>query len=331
MSQRRDTRRRLLAAAAALPALAFAQAPAQFPSRPIRIVVGFAPGGATDTAARLIADHMSKQAGQPVTVENRPGAGGIVAATAVAKAAPDGHTLLLNTSYFVISAQGLFRTLPYDPKKDFAAITPILAGQVMLCVHRSVPATNLKEFVEHARRTPNLAVGSWGPGSQGHLMVEAINKQFGLAITHVAYKGEGPMAQDLLGGQIAAGCGTFFSMAGAVKAGNLRVIAVTDSSKGQRHPLLPETPTFAEQGLKDPAVTLSGWIGLVTTAGTPRPVVAKLNEWIRAAITHPDIKPKLEVFGMELVSQTPEAFDASIRAETPVWVKMINDVGVKLD
>lgn len=331
MNQRAKNRRRLLIAGAALPALAFAQAQPPFPSRPIKIIVGFAPGGATDTSARLIADYIAKQAGQPVVVENRPGAGGVVAAAVVAKAPPDGYTLLLNTSYFAVSAQGLFRSLPYDANRDFAFVTPILAGQVMLCVHQSVPAANLKEFVDYARRTPKLAVGSWGPGSQGHLMVEAINRAYGLSITHVGYKGEGPMAQDLLGGQIAGGTGTFFSMAGAVKAGTLRVIAVTNGSRGQRHPQLPDTATFAEQGLKDPVVTLSGWIGIATTAGTPRPVVAKLNEWIVAAIAQPDIRPKLESFGMELVSATPEAFEASVRAEVPLWVKAINEVGVKLD
>ena len=331
MSRTLRIRRRLLAAGAAFPALALAQGAAPFPSKPIKIVVGFAPGGATDTAARLIADHMTRVSGQSVIVENRPGAGGIVAATAVAKAPADGYNVLLNTSYFAVSAQGLFRTLPYDPNKDFAFITPILSGQVLLSVHRSVPATNLKEFADYARRTPKLAVGSWGPGSQGHLMVEAINKHFGLQITHVAYKGEGPMAQDLLGGQISAGCGTFFSMAGAIKAGNLRAIAVTSGSRGQRHPLMPELPTFAEQGLNDSAVTLSGWIGLATTAGTPKPVITKLNEWIRGALVRPDIRPKLEVYGMEIVSLSPEEFDASVRAEVPLWVKMINEVGVNLD
>lgn len=324
-------RRRLLAAAAALPALALAQAPAPFPSRPIRIIVGFQPGGATDTAARLIGDHMAKLAGQPVIVDNRPGAGGVVAATAVAKAPPDGHTLLLNTSFPVINAQGLFRTLPYDPNRDFAFVTPILAGQVMLCVHRSVPATNLAEFVDYARRTPSVAIGSWAPGSQGHLGVEAINKRFGLAIPHIAYKGEGPMTQDLLGGQIPAAFGTLFSMLGAVKSGQLRPIAVTDGSRGQRHPLLPEVPRFAEQGLDDPVVTLSGWIGILTTGGTPPASVAKLNEWIRSALAQPEIRAKLETFGMEVVSSTPQEFDKSFRAETPLWVKAINDAGVKLD
>lgn len=314
-----------------LPAFAQAQSMGSFPSKPIKILVGFQPGGATDTAARLIADHMAKVSGQTVVVENRPGAGGIVAATAVARAVPDGYTLVVNTSYPVMSAPGLFRSLPYDPARDFAYISPILAGQVILLVHKSVPAANLAELVEFARRTPKFAVGSWGPGSQGHLAVEAINKRFGLSIAHIPYKGEGPMAQDLIGGQIPAGMGTFFSMTGAIKSGHLRPIAVTDSSRGQRHPLLPEVATFAEQGLKDPAVTLSGWIGILTTGGTPRPVLAKLNDWVRSAIAQPEIRSKLESYGMEVVSATSEQFEASVKAETPLWVSAINEVGVKLD
>jgi len=324
-------RRQFLIAASTLLAAPLARSQAPFPTRPIRIVVGFAPGGATDTAARLIGDHISKLAGQPVIVENRPGAGGVIAANAVAKAAPDGHTLLLNTSYPVVNAQALLSSLPYDANKDFAFVTPIMAGSVLFCAHRSVPAINLREFVEHARRTPGLAIGSWAPGSQGHLAVEAMNKHYGLTITHVAYKGEGPMAQDLVGGQIAGGTGSLFSMIGAIKSGHIRPIAVTSGPRGNRNATLPEVPTFAEQGLDHPAVTLSGWIGILTTAGTPRASLARLNEWIRAALAQPEIRTKLEGYGVEVVSSTPEEFDSSFRTEVPKWVKMINDVGVKLD
>ena len=324
-------RRRLLAAGAALPTLAFAQSSPPFPSKPIRILVGFAPGGATDTAARLIAAHMAKLAGQPVLVENRTGAGGIIAATAVAKAPADGHTLLLNTSYPVMSAQGLFRSLPYDPNRDFAFVTPILASAVLFGVARSVPAANLKEFVEYARRTPTLAIGSWGQGTVGHLVVEAINKQYGLTIPHVAYKGEGPMTQDIIGGHIPAGFSSFISFTGPVQSGHIRVIAVIGGPGGNRMALLPEVPTFAEQGMKDPVVTLVGWIGILTTGGTPRPVVEKLNEWIRSALAQAEIRSKLESYGLEVISSTPEEFDSSFRADTPIWVKAINATGVKMD
>ncbi|MSQ54356.1 MAG: tripartite tricarboxylate transporter substrate binding protein [Betaproteobacteria bacterium] len=324
-------RRRFLIAGSALLAAPLVRAQAAFPSKPIRILVGFAPGGATDTAARLIGEHVSKLAGQPVIVDNRPGAGGIVAAAVLAKSPPDGHTLLLNTSYPVVSAQGLLSSLPYDPNKDFAFVTPILAGSVLFCAHRSVPATNLREFIEHARKTPNLAIGSWAPGSQGHLAVEAMNKHYGLKITHVAYKGEGPMAQDLVGGQIAGGTGSLFSMIGAVKSGHIRPIAVTSGPGGKRNSMLPEVATFFEQGLDNPAVTLAGWIGILTTAGTPRANLAKLNEWVRAALAQPEIRSKLESYGLDVVSTTPEEFEASFRVEVPLWVRMIKDAGVKLD
>ncbi|MBM3354661.1 MAG: tripartite tricarboxylate transporter substrate binding protein [Betaproteobacteria bacterium] len=324
-------RRSFLTAAAALLAAPGARAQAPFPSKPIRMLVGFAPGGATDTAARLIGEHISKLAGQPVLVDNRPGAGGIVAATAVAKAPPDGRTLILNTSYPFVSAQGLLSSLPYDANKDFAMVTPVMGGSVLMCVHRSVPMANLREFVAHAKKTPKFAIGSWAPGSQGHLLVDALNRHYGLAITHVAYKGEGPMTQDVLGGQIAGGTGSLFSMIGGVKSGNLKPIAVTNGPRGTRNPMLPEVATFQEQGFDDPSVTLSGWIGIVTTAGTPAPIVARLNEWIRAALAQPEIHSKLETFGLEVVSQSPAEFEASFRAEVPKWVKMIRDAGVKLD
>ena len=324
-------RRRLLAAGAALPTLVFAQSTPPFPSKPIRILVGFQPGGTSDTAARLIAAHMTKLAGQPVLVENRTGAGGIIAATAVAKAPPDGHMLLLGVPFPVVAAQALYRSLPYDPNRDFAFVTPIVAGQVLFGVARSVPAANLKEFIEYARRTPGVALGSWAQGSQGHLAVEVINKHYGLTIPHVAYKGEGPMTQDIIGGHIAGGFGGFASMIGPVQSGHMRVIAVTSGPRGNRMPLLPEVLTFAEQGLNEPMVTLSGWQGVLTTGGTPRPVVAKLNEWIRSALAQAEVRSKLESYGLEIISSTPEEFDSRFRTETPLWVKAINDTGVKMD
>jgi len=324
-------RRAFLIAAGALLAAPRARAQAAFPSRPIRIMVGFAPGGATDTAARLIGDHMARLAGQPVIVENRIGAGGVVAAAAVARAAPDGHTLLLGGSDALMSAQGLFSSLPYDPNKDFAFVTPVVGGNVLLCVHRSVPAANLREFVDHARKTPALAIGSWARGSHGHLVVEALNQHYGLEITHVAYKGEGPMSQDLIGGQIAGGTGSLLSMIGAARSGHIRPIALTNGPRGNRSAALPEVQTFAEQGLDHPAGTLSGWIGMLTPAGTPRTSIALLNQWIRVTLEQTEVRAKLEAYGLEVISSTPEAFEASFRAEAPKWVKMIGDAGVKLD
>jgi tripartite-type tricarboxylate transporter receptor subunit TctC len=324
-------RRRLLSALAALPALAFAQSAPPFPSKPVRFLLGAPPGGVTDPAARLIANHLSKLAGQPVLVENRPGANGIIAATAVAKAPPDGHTLFLGVQFPVVNVQALYRSLPYDPNHDFALVTPFASGYVTLGVSRTVPATNLNEFVEYARRTPGLGIGSWGPGSQGHLGVEAINKRYGLSVPHVAYKGEGPMTQDILGGHLAAGFGSLASMGGPVKAGHIRVIAVVGDAGASRMALLPDVPTFGQQGLDDPAVTLRGWLGILTTAGTPRPIVAKLNEWIRSALAQAEFLELMKSFGMEVISSTPEQFESRFRAETPAWVKMINELGVKLD
>jgi tripartite-type tricarboxylate transporter receptor subunit TctC len=324
-------RRTFLVAASALLAAPLARAQAAFPSRPIRIVVGFAPGGATDTAARLIGEHMARLAGQPVIVENRTGAGGVVAAAAVATAAPDGHTLLLGGSDALMSAQQLFSSLPYDPNKDFAFVTPVVGGSILLCVHHSVPAANLRELVEHARNTPALAIGSWARGSHGHLVVEALNMHYGLKITHVAYKGEGPMSHDLAGGQIGGGTGTLLSMIGTIRSGQVRPIAQTNGPRGSRSAALPEVPTFAEQGLHHPAVTLGGWLGVLAPAATPRATIALLNKWIGNALEQPEVRAKLESYGLEVISSTPEAFEGSFRAAAPQWVKMIRDAGVKLD
>jgi tripartite-type tricarboxylate transporter receptor subunit TctC len=162
-------------------------------------------------------------------------------------------------------------------------------------------------------------------------MVEAINKRYDLNITHVAYKGEGPVAQDILGGQIPGGTGSLTSMGGAIKTGHIRAIAVTSGPRGNRMKELPEVATFSEQGLSGPAVTLSGWAGVLTTAGTPRASVSKLNGWVLAALAQPEIRTKLESYGMDVISSTPEEFEARFRAETPLWVKAIKDTGVRLD
>jgi tripartite-type tricarboxylate transporter receptor subunit TctC len=325
------SRRAFLLSAGALLAAPRARAQAAFPSKPIHILVGFAPGGATDTAARLIGEHLARLAGQPVIVENRLGASGIVAASAVAKAPPDGHTLLLAGSDALMAAQALFSSLPYDPNRDFSFITPVLGGNVLLGVHRSVPATNLRELVEHARGTPGLAIGSWARGSHGHLIVEAMNRRYALGLTHVPYKGETPMSQDLIGGQIAGGTGSPIALLGAIRSGHVRPIAVTNGPRGKRNAALPEVRTFAEQGLDHPAVTLSGWLGVLTAAGTPRASVALLNQWVRAALEQPGIRAKLEGYGLEVTMSTPEEFEAAFRAQAPQWVAMIKAAGVKLD
>jgi len=324
-------RRQFLLAASALVAAPLARAQGAFPSKPIRILVPVQPGGSVDPAARLVASHVSKLAGQPVLVENRPGANGLIAATAVAKAPPDGHTLYLGQQFPIVNAQAMYRSLPYDPNRDFALITPYANGYIVLCVSRTVPATNLREFVDYGRRTPGLAIGSWGPGSQGHLGVEAINKRYGLSIPHIAYKGEGPMTQDILGGHLAAGFSTFASLSGPVQAGQIRAIAVTGDASASRMALLPDVPTFGQQGLDVPAVTLRGWAGILTTGGTPRTIIAKLNEWMRSALAQTEFRKMIESFGLDVISSTPEEFESRFRAETPAWVKVINELGVKLD
>ena len=322
-------RRQFVIAGSALLTAPLASAQAAYPSKPIRIVVGYPPGGAVDTVARLIGEHMARLCGQPVTVDNRPGAGGIIGAAAVAKSPADGYTLLFGLQYPLVNAQAMVKTLPYDPNKDFAFVTTLLTGAMLLCVHKSVPATNLAQLVEYARRTPDFAIGSWAQGSQGHLAIEAINKRYGLNITHVVYKGEPQVTQDLMGGQIPGGFGSLTTMAGPIKAGHIRPIAATSGPRGGRFSLLSEFATFAEQGLNEAAVTLSGWGGVLAPSGTPPAVIAKLNEWVHAALAQPEIRSKLGNLGLEALTMTPAEFEARFRAETPLWIKAIQDAGVK--
>lgn len=200
---------------------------------------------------------------------------------------------------------------------------------MLFCVHKSVPAINLAQLVEHARRTSDFAIGSWAQGSQGHLIIEAINKRYGLNITHIVYKGESPMTQDLMGGQIPGGMGSFTTMAGPIKAGHIRPIAATSGPRGARISMLSEVATFAEQGLNESAVTHSGWVGVLAPSGTLPAIIAKLNEWVRAALAQPEIRTKLGNTGMEAFTSTPVEFEARFRAETPLWIKAIQDAGVK--
>jgi tripartite-type tricarboxylate transporter receptor subunit TctC len=322
-------RRKFVIAGSALLAVPLASAQAAFPSKPIRIVVGYPAGGAIDTVARLIGEYMARLCGQPVTIDNRPGAGGIIGAAAVAKAAPDGYTLLLTGQYPLVNAQALVKTLPYDPNKDFAFVTPVLTGAMLFCVHKSVPAANIAQLVEHARRTPDFAIGSWAQGSQGHLAIEAINKRYGLNITHLVYKGEPQVTQDLMGGQIPGGMGSLVTMAGPIKAGHIRPIAATSGPRGGRVSMLSEVATFAEQGLNEAAVTHSPWGGVLAPSGTPPAVIAKLNDWVHAALAQPDIRSKLGNLGLEALTSTPAEFEARFRAETPLWIKATQDAGIK--
>jgi len=325
---RQVARRHFLVVAGAFIAAPFAEAKPVYPSRPVRIVVGFPPGGFTDNLARLLAEKAASQLGQPVIVDNKPGAGAIIAAQHVATAAGDGHTLFLTLSGALINNIALYRALPYKPGRDFTYIAMLGTGPVLIAVHKAVPVSNLKELVAYARSGGNLNFGSWALGSAGHILCEALNKSYQLSLLHVPYKGEGPLIQDLVGGQINIGAGSVGAMRPHMRSGSLKAIGVTGT---QRSSTMPEVMTLLEQGASDPAFTTIGWVGLVGPAGMPRDAVERWATIVREFLKMPDVLQRFDTYGFEPKFVPTEAFFRTWQADVPVWTKLLNDTGVKLD
>lgn len=310
-------------AAGVLAALAAVPSPAvEFPTKPIRLVIGFAPGGGTDTTARALSTKLSASLGQQVVVDNRPGHSGTIAADIVAKATPDGHTVLLGTIALVVNPS-LTAKMPFDTLKDLAPVTRAANSTNILVVHPSVAAKSVKELIALARTT-NLNAGSSGIGGTGHLAVELFNLQTGVKITHVPYKGGGPAMLDLLGGNIHLIFATAASSIGHIKAGKIRALAVTTS---QRSALVPELPTVAEAGV--PGFEANNWNGFLVPAKTPRPIIDRLNKELTAVLNSPDIKETLFKQGLDAAPGTPEEFGAYMRSEMAKWAKVIKAAGIK--
>ena len=307
----------LLLGAGILPAFA-----ADFPTKPIRLVIGFAPGGGTDTTARALSNKLNASLGQQVVVDNRPGHSGTIAADIVSKATPDGHTVLLGTIALVVNPS-LTAKMPFDTLKDLAPVTQAADSTNILVLHPSVSAKSVKELIALAKAKP-LNGGSSGIGGTGHLAVELFNLQAGTKITHVAYKGGGPAMVDLLGGNIQLIFATAASSIGHIKAGKIRAIAVTTA---KRSALVPDLPTVAEAGL--PGYEANNWNGFFVPAKTPRPIINRLNKEIAAALNAPDIKEFLFKQGLDAAPNTPEQFAAYMKSEMAKWAKVIKAAGIK--
>lgn len=307
---------------AALLALAPAAGAADYPTKPIRLVIGFAPGGGTDTTARALSNKLSASLNQQVVVDNRPGHSGTIAADIVAKGTPDGHTVLLGTIALVVNPS-LSEKMPFDTLKDLAPVTRAADSTNILVVHPSIAAKSVKELVALAKGKP-LNGGSSGIGGTGHLAVELFNLQAGTKITHVPYKGGGPAMVDLLGGNIHLIFATAASSIGHIKAGKIRAIAVTTA---KRSALVPDLPTIAESGL--PGYEANNWNGFFVPAKTPRPIVNRLNKEITAALNAPDIKDFLFKQGLDAAPSTPEEFTAYMKSEMAKWAKVIKAAGIK--
>lgn len=322
---------RLMAPLAALsmvlsPALASAQS--DFPNKPLKLVIGFAPGGSTDIVGRIIAQKLSERLGQPVVIENKAGAGGTIGADATAKAAPDGYTLTLGTTSTHAIAAGAYSKLPYNPVNDFTPISLVAITPYLLVVNPSVPAKTLPEFVSHAKsQAGKMNYASAGNGTATHLAMEMLKDAAKLDIVHVPYKGNAPADLAILSGEVQTVFGSMPALLQNVKAGKVRPIAVGTMV---RSPALPDVPTVAEQGFAGFEAAL--WLGIMGPANMPRPVVDRLHREIVAIVATPEFKAAMDANGAEpLSSKSPEEFRDMLRGQVDKYVKITKAIGIKLD
>jgi len=302
---------------------------APFPSKPVRIIVQYQAGGSTDILARLVAEGLSKRLGQPVVVENRSGAGGIIGTDYVAKSPPDGHTLLLTVPGPVTANLVLYSKLPYDPRTDLRMVSDIATTRTVLAVHPSILATDFKSLVAAVKAAPGkYSMGSWGPGTQPHQVQVYMDKAYGLQTMHVPYKGESPMAIDLIGGVIQMTVGSVTTLQPYIKAGKLRPLAVAGTRRARA---LPDVPTFAEQGYADEVYAMTGPTSLMAPAKTPDAIVERLGREVSAVVRQPEVSRRIEELGAEPVGNLPPEATAAYKAFLPVTLKLTQATGVKLD
>ena len=298
-----------------------------FPDKPVRFVVGFTPGGPSDILARAVGQKLAERWGQQVVVENRPGAGGNLAAEVVAKSAPDGYTWLLGNNSILATNHALYKKLSYDPLKDFAPVALVAVQPNILVVHPDVPAKSLQELIEFLKRNPGkLNYASSGAGAAAHLAGELFKSMAGVDIVHVPYKGAQPALTDLIAGHAQLMFATSASVIPYMKAGRLRALAVTTA---QRSPSVPELPTVAQAGL--PGFEATTWHGVVVPAATPAAVVQQLNRDINAVLKEKDLSERLAGLGAEVLTGTPQDFADYIAREIPKWTKVVKDSGAKAD
>jgi len=298
-----------------------------YPAKPIHLIVPFPPGGPTDIVGRLVGQKVSEGLGQPVIVENRPGAGGTVGSSAAAKAPPDGYTLLYGSTSTLAIAPALYHDLAYDPRSAFAPISLVSRGAIIAAVNAQVPARTLQEFIALLKKTPGkLSYSSAGSGTPPHLAAELFKTIAGVDLLHVPYKGGAPAINDLVGGQVQAIFEGEVVLLPHIKSGRVRALAI---SGVKRDPELPDVPTFAEAGL--PKYDAYFWSGLVAPAGTPAGVIAKLNSVLVHALNTPDAREALKRQGLEPAGTTPQQFAEFIAGEVERWGLVARDSGAKLD
>ncbi len=312
----------VLAAIACTPCLA-----QPWPAKSVRIIVPFPPGGGLDLYARMVAEKMQESMGQQMVVENRGGASGMIGADAVAKAAPDGYTVLFSTAAEISINQHLYRKMSYDPVKDLAPASYAAHAALLFSVHPSIPARSVKALVELAKRRPGeLSYASAGTGSVHHLTGELLKTITGIDIIHVPYKGAGPAVIDMMGGQVSMGFSALPSSLPHARTGKLRALAVTSAKRSEA---AADIPTFVELGF--PAIDVVSWYGVLAPARTPPEIVARLSKEVNAASSRPEIRSKLLQQGIEVIGTTPGEFAQFIQSEVARYSKIIRDSGAKLE
>ena len=298
-----------------------------YPLKPLRLVVTFPPGGSSDTIARLVAPKLGERLGQPVIADNRPGGGGSIGADMVAKSAPDGYTLVVGAAGGLALNAVIYPKLPYDPAKDFAPITLLVTSPFIVAVNpANSPAGTLKELIANIQAKPGQPFASGGTGTGMHLAGELFKLMLAADMTHVPYKGNGPALTDLAGGQVPMAFTDLGSTPPFARSGRIRILAVASA---KRSALAPDIPTAAEAGL--PGWEALGWFGVAAAAGTPQPIVQRLNSEITAILRQPDMRERILATGNEPAPTTPEEFGSFIREEIARWGKVVKDSGQRFD
>ena len=312
-----------MSATFALPAYG---AEAKYPTRPIRFVVGFLPGGPSDTIARLVGAKLAEGLGQAVVIENRAGAGGNVSADIVAGANPDGHTILLGTGGPLVIAPIIGQKVQFDPDRDFAAVSTLGGSMSILAAHPSLPANNVKELIALAKAKPGeINYASSGVGAANHLAAELLSSVAGIKLTHVPYKGSGAALPALISGEVKLGFGPILPAIPHVKAGRIKALGVSGLKRSNA---APDIPTIAEQGL--PGFEVNSWYGVFVPSKTPRPIVMQLNKELNRILVLPDVKERLSRDGVDPVGSTPEALTAIVQNEKKVWTRVIKQGNIKI-
>jgi tripartite-type tricarboxylate transporter receptor subunit TctC len=297
-----------------------------FPQRPIRLLVPFPPGGPTDQVSRLLSQKLGETLGQPIVVDNRPGGGAQIAATALMQSPPDGYTLFIGDIGALAVNKSLYQNLSYDPQRDFRAISNVMTAPMVLLVPASSTASSVSQLLDNAKRAGRLSYASQGIGTGGHLLGEMFKNASGATLIHVPYKGGGPAMQDLIAGQVDL---LFDAMGAAVpqaRGGKAKILAVADA---KRSPRTPDVPTMGEAGYPD--VQMVVWFGMVAHAKTPDAIVRRLNSEIVAALNSPDVSKRLSDQGFDPAPSTPEAFEALMREETIKWARIVKASGARVD